>query len=333
MFSEWIMSKGASRLICGLLALGFCFYAAYRLGAIREESKVMDPEYTRSVAMRLQAETGDYVFNDGKSDSGDKDLSYETVYINLDRQSDRMKRLEASLKDQGFSGHKRFSAIEGARLDVSLLVDLGVIDQGMSLALGYPSSWFKSSRQRFKPGQLGVMLSHLLVLKESLQTEGSYLLVLEDDVILPPGFTETVKEVVLQLAESKFDLVQLSGSSDINLCAQPKFNFLHTHVCRDSLDPRRDMEPSSLIQPARFSIGTWAYIIKKSSIPKFINHFSLPLLERPVWMGQSAPIKYWGPLDIYQWLLDDIKIATLYPYVIDISQTVSWVEQQSSTGN
>lgn len=315
-------------IIIGLMAL---FHTAYQLYFIDRGDKSIDRAYTQAVAHRLQEDVNENALQSRQRISKNKNLSFDTVYINLDREVNRGIKLESSLKEQGFNS-KRFSAIDGQKLDIRLLENSRVVDQQMAISMGLSNGWVNlRKRDQFKVGQLGCIFSHLLALKESMNEDSDYLLVLEDDVILPKNFHQTVKEVAAQLAESDFDLVQLSGQNNMKFCQQSKFKFLHQKICRGPLDPRRVMQASSKIQTAKFSMGTWAYLIKKSSISKYIGHFTLPLLQRPSWVDKQAPIKYWGPLDIYQWLFEDIKIATLHPTIIDVSDTQSWMNQDSTS--
>lgn len=314
--------------IIGLIVL---FYAAYRFCLLDNGEKLIDQTYTQTVAHRLQEGVNEKALQSRHLNSKNKNLSFDTVYINLDRKINRGIKLKASLDEQGFNS-KRFSAIDGQKLDIRLLQDLGVVDQQLASAMGLSNGWVNlRKRDQFKSGQLGVILSHLLVMKESLSEDSDYLLVLEDDVMLPKNFHQTVKKVAAQLSQSDFDLVQLSGQNNMKFCQQSKFKFLHQKICRGTLDPRRVMQASSKIQSAKFSMGAWAYLVKKSSISKYIGHFSLPLLQRPSWVDQREPIKYWGPLDIYQWLFEDIRIATVYPTVIDVSDTESWINRDSTS--
>ena len=314
-----------------IIGLAVCFYMACWVFLVDSSEKSIDQAYTRSVALRLQGGISDNALQLRHRISENKNLSFDTVYINLDKKINRGIKLKTALDEQGFNS-QRFNAIDGQKLDIRLLRDLGVVDQQLAMAMGLSNDWMNlRKRDQFKSGQLGVILSHILAMAESLNQTSDYLLVLEDDVMLPKKFHQIVQEVTAQLSESDFDLVQLSGQNNKKFCQQSKFQFLHQKICRGSLDPSRVMQASTKIQTAKFSMGAWAYVIKKSSIPKYVRHFSLPLLQRPSWLDQQAPIKYWGPLDIYQWLFEDVKIGTVYPTVIDVSDTESWLNHDSTS--
>ena len=128
-----------------------------------------------------------------------------------------------------------------------------------------------------------------------------------------------------------FDIVQLSGAENQRLCQQKKFKFMHKRICQGSMHPQRKLAQKERIQPARFSTGTWAYVIKVNQIPKVMKHFSLPLLRQPLTIPPKSPITYWAPLDMMIWLLEDVNIGTWYPYVIDREHTTSFIEDTSST--
>ena len=318
-------------LICMLLF--FFWHLNQNRSHPRPTSKIIDNHYTMTVKERLEKKIKPQKPDENKMVNDPEHIPFDTVFINLDRDKSRALILKKELKKQGFEA-KRFSAIDGKKLNITWLKEQGVIEKQMAEAMSMKKKFFKfKSQQQFKSGQLGIMLSHILLLKESMQQDNQYILVLEDDVMMPDGFLKIVKNAILQLEKSDFDIVQLSGRNDVALCEQSKFKFLHQHLCNGDLDPRRELKASKIIQPARFTLGAWAYVIKKKSIPKYIDHFSMPLLKRPKWINEKAKFRYWAPLDVVQWLFEDVKIATIYPYVIEAESTMSWKYGKSTTEN
>ena len=229
---------------------------------------------------------------------------------------------------------RRFAAVEGQRLDMRMMLANGVIDDKMFLDLQPQSAWsWKKKANKFRRGQIGCMLSHISLWMQNSAQEKPYILVLEDDVQLPDNFTEVLTQIVDQIATTDFDIVQLSGVDDVRLCQQKKFKFMHKRLCQGQIDPRRTLQAQAYIQPARFSPGAWAYLIKVDQIPKILKHFSQPLLAKPTSIPENKSMAYWAPLDMVIWLLEDIRIGTWYPYVINREQTISFNEGNSATAN
>jgi glycosyl transferase, family 25 len=120
-----------------------------------------------------------------------------TYVINLDRSTERMAAMEARLQPMGLRW-TRVSAVEGKLLDLATLPELSV-----------PGFLAKHGRQP-KAAEVGCYLSHLKIYQAFLaQSEAQFALVLEDDAIFAPDFTE-VLEALCQAADD-WDLVRLSG--------------------------------------------------------------------------------------------------------------------------
>ena len=107
----------------------------------------------------------------------------QTYFINLDENIDRWNKYK-------HKGWIRFPAINGKQLNIKELVNNGTI----------------TSTKRLKAGQIGCALSHINVLQKIKQQKEPFGLILEDDVIVPNGFSIDK----LQLPKN-FDIIFLGG--------------------------------------------------------------------------------------------------------------------------
>ena len=100
------------------------------------------------------------------SSSGDvNEVFPHKACINLDRDLDSWGRLQADLTRHDIRGVRRVSAVDGSQLDL-------------------PATW------RHSAGAYGCLLSHLQLIRDARQRGLPSLLILEDDVLFDPSFSE-----------------------------------------------------------------------------------------------------------------------------------------------
>ena len=100
------------------------------------------------------------------SSSGDvNEVFPHKACINLDRDLDSWGRLQAALTRHDIRGVRRVSAVDGSRLEL-------------------PATW------RHSAGAYGCLLSHLQVVRDARKRGLPSLLILEDDVVFDPSFSE-----------------------------------------------------------------------------------------------------------------------------------------------
>ncbi|HEY4264133.1 MAG TPA: glycosyltransferase family 25 protein [Micropepsaceae bacterium] len=108
-------------------------------------------------------------------------LSYQGVYINLERSTARRARMEAQLAQLKLTDlYVRFPAVDGAKLPL-------------------PGS-------KIGPGETGAFLSHMRVLEEARQ-RGLPLHVLEDDALLCAPVRPVIGDVIASGLLDRFDIV------------------------------------------------------------------------------------------------------------------------------
>jgi glycosyl transferase, family 25 len=100
------------------------------------------------------------------SPSGDvNEVFPHKACINLDRDLDSWRRLQTTLTRHDIRGVRRFSAVDGSQLEL-------------------PATW------RHSAGAYGCLLSHLQVVRDAQKRGLPRLLILEDDVLFDPSFSE-----------------------------------------------------------------------------------------------------------------------------------------------
>ena len=116
-------------------------------------------------------------------------------YINLDKDVERKKYVEVQFKNKNIT---RVSGVYGKALDNETLYK-------------YTERSKKdySRNEKMSPGEIGCLLSHIKLFKESLNNNEPYILVLEDDVDMITWMNDSVKKYV-NTQIHKHECIQLS---------------------------------------------------------------------------------------------------------------------------
>ena len=152
----------------------------------------------------------------------------EIYIINMDKDADRMKKLNNKMNKLGLK-YKRISGIDGKKIYEKY-----------------------EGKTNLRPGQLGCLLSHQIVLKDAIKNNYNNILVLEDDVIFHKDFHNEFKKKFKYLIdrEKNFDLIYLG-------CSQ-KHNWKNINIKKEYLDGYK-MD------------GTFSMIINNNIYKKIIN--------------------------------------------------------------
>lgn len=100
-----------------------------------------------------------------------------TYVINLDSQKERFKWMQTQLSEQGIS-FERFSAINPDQLSEP-----------------WTTFWHDARRSALSKGEIGCMLSHIMIWKSLLDSEAQFALVLEDDVHTQPDLASFLNSI------------------------------------------------------------------------------------------------------------------------------------------
>ncbi len=121
--------------------------------------------------------------------------AFVTYVINMDSATERMAHMDAELK----------------RVDISYIRQPGVV--GMELP--YPNENFSDwsykylHGRRWAPRELGCYLSHIQCLRNFLQTDAPYALILEDDVKLDDNIKEILESAIAHASD--WNMLRLSS--------------------------------------------------------------------------------------------------------------------------
>lgn len=117
---------------------------------------------------------------------------YSVFVINLDKDTERMRFMHEQLSKLGIK-YTRQTAVLGSQYKPTL----AEYDEIEAL---------KKGGHALRPNELGCALSHARVLEKIVTEQIPYALVLEDDVVLPPNFTEVLeKEVEKNISRNHWD--------------------------------------------------------------------------------------------------------------------------------
>ena len=117
-----------------------------------------------------------------------------TFVVNLDRRPDRWKQFSAQSTVADFSQLKRFSAVDGSKLDV--LNDKRIAPGTRQNIM---RKYRRSDYEINTPGAIGATLSHSTIWREFLKTDAEYVVVFEDDTMILPKDMARVDKLIRSL--------------------------------------------------------------------------------------------------------------------------------------
>lgn len=120
--------------------------------------------------------------------------------INLDRRPDRWSSFSSQPAAKSFENLKRFSAVDGSKLDISHDERISVHTR-MNILKKYRRSHYEINTA----GAIGASLSHITIWKTFLETEAPYCLVFEDDTVITPEAIEEATKLSKQIP-TKWDI-------------------------------------------------------------------------------------------------------------------------------
>ena len=188
-------------------------------------------------------------------------MTLPLVFINLDRDEERRKRLLDQLRENG---------MEGTRLPAVWWSGQTVERQ---------AGWYcpdVNARQYYKSlldGEKGCYASHLTAWKSLLESHAPALVVLEDDVRLAPGFAEAIRAI--EALDLPWDMVKLIGR--------------HQEKVRSS---RLLAAGLRLVQYRRVPSTTAGYVVSRSGAAKLLA--SRQPFGRPV----DVDLRFWWENDL-----------------------------------
>jgi GR25 family glycosyltransferase involved in LPS biosynthesis len=120
-----------------------------------------------------------------------------TFVINLDRRKDRWDEFSKQKSLREFKYLKRFSAVDGSKLDV--LHDLRISPHTRQNIL---NKYRRSDYEINTAGAIGASFSHITCWKNFLESDSKYLVVFEDDTIVNDEYLKKIDSLVPLLPNS-----------------------------------------------------------------------------------------------------------------------------------
>jgi len=170
--------------------------------------------------------------------------------ISLNSQSENTKKLITDLRTEGLAP-QLFDAVDG-RQDMPELKDGEKISNLRSLI---------NRRRLLTSTEVGCYLSHYRLIKCAYEAGESHVLIFEDDAILEPNFSDTLKEIV-QLADD-YHLVRLMARK------------VRKRIILADLTPHYH-----LTKPIRGALGAQGYILNRAGMKKILTQgkvLSMPI--------------------------------------------------------
>lgn len=213
------------------------------------------------------------------------------VFINLHRDAERRLRLVTALKQTPLKS-QRFPAVWWADLPAEEMQCL------YSDAL--------NAQQYYKPlrnGEKGCYASHIGAWKLLLASDAPALVVLEDDVLLKPQFTEVIQAIAA--LQEPWDMVKLMGRE------------------REKVRSMRPLSAgTTLVDYSRVPSMTAGYVISRAGATKLLAH------RQPFGRPVDVDLRFW-------WECDKLRILGVSPSAIaldDTSETSTiWLERDVLT--
>ena len=169
----------------------------------------------------------------------------------------------------------RFKAVDGTRLgdiDPQIVNFQGIED------LNNPNKSFGLSLTQ---GAIGCAVSHKTIWEEVAKTEKNLVLILEDDAVILPGFTQKISDIIAELPD-EWDILYLGSGQ---------------HTAEKRLSPH-------LARPSRI-YGLFGYVINWQGAKRLLKH-CFPLryqIDTELWLN----FKHLNPLMAVPFVIEEKK--------------------------
>jgi collagen beta-1,O-galactosyltransferase len=160
--------------------------------------------------------------------------------INLERDYERKQKLELQLQKENITSYEFINAVDGQNDDLQKY-NFQVIPD-----------WIEPySSKIMTKGEIGCSLSHYLIWERIMKEEWNQVLILEDDVVLCPHFSQILEQKKEEINQIQYDLLYIGR--------------------RPSLNEQTEQKISDSIVIPKYSYGAHAYILSLSGAQKLIN--------------------------------------------------------------
>ncbi|VEU33701.1 unnamed protein product [Pseudo-nitzschia multistriata] len=220
--------------------------------------------------------------------------------INLDRDTERWETVVTELVAKGVPRKRirRVSAVSGRDLSPGDL----------------RANTTRVARTVCTPGTIGCFLSHRKVWQETEDGPEPYRVVLEDDVVVAPGFLEKVRTVVREIDEAceetrdgNWDVVFLGALGCVHPEGRHGLNRIAAFFAGGGRVPRRTLEGAPHCHVPRRPLGAHAFVLSKRGAGKLLKGCS----------------RASGHVDVVAWGMPDLGVVSVHPMLAHQNNTGS----------
>jgi GR25 family glycosyltransferase involved in LPS biosynthesis len=125
--------------------------------------------------------------------------------VNLDKRVDRLENFQNQVDRYDLGEYKRVSAVDGTTINVSKYTN------------------------KLRPGELGLLLTNLSIIKEAKQNKYETILIVEDDC----NFSEEIKKIdeYFSVLPSDWDMLYMGGNHNTHMRVPPPIK-INEKVCK-----------------------------------------------------------------------------------------------------
>ena len=183
----------------------------------------------------------------------------DNIYvINMDRSSDRLKRMKQQIPKLG-KEFIRISAVDGSKLSKKTIIDA--------------STWLCSNF--CTASMIGCFLSHRKAWEEMLKNDDQYALIMEDDCELVDTFKTDAELVINELKPLKPDLIYLGCFGACNYERKYDLFGYFTKIFGKNQGSSEDHLDLKFSYVPEVALGTHCYIISKACAMKLLEQLPL----------------------------------------------------------
>jgi glycosyl transferase family 25 len=196
--------------------------------------------------------------------------------VNLARSLDRRAHVVEELKKTGLD-YEIFPAVDGRDLNLS---DAELIDQAFVAASVFPE------------GSAGCALSHLGIYRKIIADGLDVALILEDDVMLPPGLDNLADEVGKHLSGAEAALLSVDCPDPVQLSREGMVRLSDGRVLALPIDISRPVSAAAylitreacermvkLLLPIRVNADAWPFFYREGALDRVRCVAPLPVLK------------------------------------------------------
>ena len=176
-------------------------------------------------------------------------LQIDKIYIiNLDKDQKRLNYIKKQCNQANIFNYIRYPAINGESLNIENLQDKHILKLNKKSFFNH-----NTNKRNSLYNSIGCALSHTNLWNKISKTRNQNILILEDDIIIPPNFNKLFNQLSIP---SNWDIIFLGGSRIYG-------SFINTNIVK-----------ANTSNNVLYNCGLFAYIINSKSANKISKLFS-----------------------------------------------------------